>query len=125
MRHSPTSIPRVGWLHDFGAVPVDNGSFASYVRDAQGREWVCKLEDNTGWQPILAEALGWLLGCRLGAPVPDVALYEGEHGRAWLSARVAFAAHWSSRHRAQVSNMDAFAAMLAISNAEPQECSEC
>ena len=80
----PQRLARIHHLVEFDLVPVENGAQARYVMSADGRRWVRKREEDTGFQPLLAEAISTLLGREIGAPVPDGAVYVGPGGRAWI-----------------------------------------
>ena len=109
-----TGIERVSRLGSARPVPIPNSSDAAWVQDASGRDWVIKWEESTGFQPLLAEALCWLLGQQLGVLQPAGAVFlEGER-RAWLSKRVPQVAHWDASRSHFLTNPSELGAMLAL-----------
>ena len=68
-------------------VPIENGSEARWAMYASGRQWVRKREADTGFQPLLAEAISFLLARRLGVRQPDGAISSDESGLSWMSGR--------------------------------------
>lgn len=110
----PQRLARIHHVVEFELVPVENGAFARYVMDDQGRRWVRKREEDTGFQPLLAEAISTLLGRHIGAPVPDGAVYVGTGGQAWLSALVENAGHWSSTRRDNIVNLSEVGALITL-----------
>jgi hypothetical protein len=94
-------------------VEVEHISAADYFKDSLGRPWIRKV--NLGWQELLAELIGWLLGKELGVPQPAGAFYKGagpEMG--WLSAEIASPFHWHGSHAHFVQNIDGLGAMLTL-----------
>lgn len=114
MNAFPRRLTRITRIegHDFVAVP--HTANAQWVQDDQGRAWVCKREEETGFQALMAEAICTLLGKAIGAPVPDGAVYVGPDGQAWLSARVEDAAHWAPDQADYLVNLADAGAVLAL-----------
>ncbi len=93
-------LPRISRLANVAPVKVPNSSEAFYVQDAAGERWVRKLELETGPEPLLAEALAWLLAKELGVPVPEAAICDGRPGvlgsqLGWMSKFENHIAHWT------------------------------
>lgn len=111
----PQRLHRVHQVTEYDFVPVQNGHRARYVIDEHGKKWVRKLEEDTGFQGLLAEAIVTLLGRHIGAPVPDGGIQVGVVGsQAWLSALVEDAIHWSPARRYHLLNPTEAGAMLAL-----------
>lgn len=111
----PSVIPRVAGLVDFGPVPGSHGGDAHYVADKEGRRWVRKREVDTGFQPLLGEAAGWLIGRRLGVPIPDGAACDLPSAeRAWLSAQIQPVVHWDPGQVSKIDNLADLGAMLTL-----------
>ena len=111
MIHSIPRIPAVVRLH---RVPVPHTNEATYVLDGSGRRWVAKREADMGCEALLAEALTWLLARRIGVPVPDAAFCDDPAERAWLSAWLPHAKHWSAGLAGPIRNPQEAAAILAL-----------
>ncbi|MCA1942828.1 MAG: hypothetical protein LDL15_04410, partial [Yonghaparkia sp.] len=107
-------IPRISAILRLGRVPVPHTNEAVYALDATGRRWVAKREADMGCEALLAEAITWLLARRLGVPVPEAAFCDADGERAWLSAWVPHAKHWSAASAGQLRNADAAAAILTL-----------
>jgi hypothetical protein len=107
-------IPRVAAITRLGLVPVPHTNLATYAVDAAGRRWVAKREADMGCEALLAEALTWLLARQMGAPVPDAAFCDHPDERAWLSAWVPQAKHWSPETAGVVRNARDAAAIFAL-----------
>jgi hypothetical protein len=108
------AIERVSNVVDVRAVDVDHSSEAFFAIDADGRKWVRKRMLHTGWQPILAESLGWLVARELGVRAPTGAICGSGNELSWLSAFVPNAIHWRRNSAHFVKNLDEFGAMLAL-----------
>lgn len=69
-----------------------------------------------GFQVILAEAIGWLLGGRIGVPIPDAAVYSKSMERSWLSRAVESPAptHFNPGFALRISNLGDLGAMMAL-----------
>lgn len=111
----PISIPRVEWLQDLRPVVSLHTGEAQYSQDSTGRVWVRKRESNIQWEALLAESLSWLLGRRLGAPIPDAAVHLGsESERSWLSAQLVPVQHWDPSCLGDCSNLEDLGAVLVL-----------
>jgi hypothetical protein len=104
-------IPAIVRLH---RVPVPHTNEATYVLDGAGQRWVAKREADMGCEALLAEALTWLLARQVGVPVPDAAFCDDPSERAWLSAWLPHAKHWSAGLLGPVRNPKEAAAILAL-----------
>lgn len=109
-----TSIPRITGIARLDRVPVPHTNDAHYALDGSGRRWVAKREIDLGCEALLAEALTWLLARRIGVPAPDAAFCDALGERAWLSAWVPDAKHWSAATAGQIRNPMEAAAILAL-----------
>lgn len=107
-------IPRLTSIVDGPFVPVENGCEATWALDDQGGRWVRKRESNTGCEPLLAEAIAWLLGRLLGVRQPDAAVFDEKGERSWMSGMVPSVGHWTRDMRDYVENLDEVAAMLVL-----------
>jgi len=107
-------IERVSGVLDSGLVQVDHSSDAVYAIDGQGRRWVRKKMASTGWQPILAESLGWLIAKELGVRTPEGAVCGSGDQLSWLSAHIPNALHWQRNSAHFVKNLDELGAMLTL-----------
>lgn len=110
----PAEIPIVLTLADGPEVPVAHTGKARYSIDDLGRRWVRKREENIGCEELLAEAIGWLMARRLGAPVPAAAIHMDAEGTSWLSGLVEPVVHWDNGHAPKVENLDELGAVLAL-----------
>ncbi|MBZ4335487.1 MULTISPECIES: phosphatidylinositol 4-kinase [unclassified Corallococcus] len=108
------AIERVSAVVDARAVEVDHSSEAVFAVDGSGRKWVRKKMLYTGWQPILAESLGWLIGRDIGVRAPVGAICGSGDELSWLSSYVPNALHWQRNYAHFVQNIDEFGAMLAL-----------
>lgn len=108
------SIPRIPAVVRLHRVPVPHTNEATYVLDGVGRRWVAKREADMGCEALLAEALTWLLARRVGVTVPDAAFCDDPKERAWLSAWLPHAKHWSAGLPGPVRNVAEAAAILAL-----------
>lgn len=108
------SIPRVAGIARLDRVPVPHTNEAHYALDGRGQRWVAKREIDLGCEALLAEALVWLLARRIGVPVPGAAFCDALGERAWLSAWVPNAKHWSAAAVGQIRNTAGAAAILAL-----------
>lgn len=111
-KYSP--IRRVTSIVRLGRVPVPHTNEATYVLDGEGRRWVAKREADMGCEALLAEALTWLLARAGGVPVPDGAFCDDPQERAWLSAWMPDAKHWSADSADRITNPEEAAAILAL-----------
>jgi hypothetical protein len=107
-------IPRIPAILRLGRVPVPHTNEANYAIDPTGRPWVAKREADMGCEALLAEALTWLLARRIGVPVPDAAFCDAAEERAWLSAWLPHAKHWSEGTAAIIHNPAEAASILAL-----------
>lgn len=107
------TIPRM--LGPFTQAEVDlelRGAHRPHVvRDDSQRWWVRKPLQARG---ILAEAIGGLLGRRLGVDVPDFASFDDGERCGWLSAFVREAHHWDRARMGALVNPEALGRMLAL-----------
>jgi hypothetical protein len=96
-----------------GAVQVEHTSEADYFQDSLGHQWVRKV--HIGWQELLAEMLGCLMGRALGVHQPPGALFLGDNNeRGWLSGFIPHTVHWAAGQAHFVQNLDQFGAMLTL-----------
>lgn len=107
-------IERVSQLGGETEVPVQNSSEAAWTQDISGRQWVIKWENNTGVEPLLAEAICWLLGESLGVPQPKVAVFSDGIRWAWMSERIPQVVHWDPERVDLLINHLDFGATLAL-----------
>lgn len=107
-------IERVTGVLDVRAVEVDHSSEAVFAIDGAGRKWVRKKMLFTGWQPILAESIGWLIGRELGVRMPMGAICGSGDELSWMSSFVPNALHWEAKYVHFVQNLDQFGAMLTL-----------
>lgn len=111
----PQRLERLVAAADGDAIQVPNGSDARWARDASGRTWVRKHEVDTGFQPLVAEALCHLLGLELEVRQPQAAVLQDAHGWSWMSEAIPNAAeHWSLELRDQIANLDELGRMLTL-----------
>ncbi len=108
------AIPRVGPLSDVGRVVTDNSSDATYAVDSGGGRWVRKMYVNTGYQPVIAEALGWLIGREIGICVPDAAVHGSGDDLSWLSSYIPHAQHWDGSKAHFIVNINELGAALTL-----------
>ncbi|MBN1208217.1 MAG: hypothetical protein JXB05_25370 [Myxococcaceae bacterium] len=108
------ALTRASGLVDGKLVDAENSSEAVYSMDALGRRWVRKKMLYTGWQPILAESIGWLLAREIGLRVPAGAVGGTGNELSWLSAYIGDALHWQRGLAHFVKNIDEFGAMLTL-----------
>lgn len=107
-------IRRVSSLSRLDRVPVPHTNDACYALTAGGERWVAKREEDMGVEGLLSEALTWLLGRAIGAPVPDAAFCDDPAERTWLSAYVPRSRHWSEALAERLANPTEAGAMLAL-----------
>lgn len=107
-------IERVAGILRLSRVPVPHTNDAAYAVDAWGRHWVAKREAEMGCEALVAEAVTWMLARAVGAPVPDAAFCDDPDERAWLSAWVTDAKHWSAGSAGVIRNPAEGAATLAL-----------
>jgi hypothetical protein len=107
-------IERVSGVMDGGPVQVDHSSEAVYAMDGKGRRWIRKKMAFTGWQPILAESLGWLIARDLGVRTPEGAVCGSGDQLSWLSAYIPNALHWQRSLAHFVKNLDDLGAMVTL-----------
>lgn len=108
-------IERLGSVIDGDRVPIENGSEARWALDGSGRQWVRKHERDTGFQPLLAEALSFLIGRCLQVRQPEGAVYEDVEGWSWMSQRItAGGEHWEPDMRDFICNPNEVAAMFVL-----------
>src|SRR5689334_6622864 len=99
-------LPIVTGLVDGEPVPVTHTGEARYSIDATGQHWVRKREPSFGFQQVLAEAITWVLGRRLGVPIPDGAVCIDRGEMSWLSRRVECVVEWNPVQTSFVINLD-------------------
>lgn len=107
-------IERVAGILRLSRVPVPHTNDAAYAVDARGRHWIAKREAEMGCEALAAEAVTWMLARAVGVPVPDAAFCDDPSERAWLSAWVTDAKHWSAGSAGVIRNPAAAAATLAL-----------
>lgn len=108
-------LERLKGVVDAGLVPIPNGSEARWARDASGRQWVRKRESDTGFQPLLAEAVAYRLGQLLEVRQPDAAVFHDGAEWSWMSERLGTAGeHWHPDMRDLISNLDEVGRMIAL-----------
>lgn len=111
----PQRIPRYSHVDVESKVPVMCGSDPTYVVTPDGRRWVRKTEGYTGFQPLISEAIAWLLAKELAVPVPDAAFVEGsDDDRGWLSAHIRETRHWQVSYSHLVRNWDRMGSFIAL-----------
>lgn len=114
LRTAHRRIPRIESIADVDQVAVENSSDAVFTCDAQGQAWIRKREANTGCEPLLAEAIGWLLGRELDVPIPDASVCLVAAERSWLSRRVPDVVHWDPESYLFIKNSDGLGFMLTL-----------
>jgi hypothetical protein len=107
-------IERLSGVLRLSRVPVPHTNDATYAVDARGRHWVAKREADMGCEALAAEAITWMLARVVGMPVPEAAFCDDPGERAWLSAWVTDAKHWSVGTAGVIRNPAAAAAILAL-----------
>ncbi|HYH96248.1 hypothetical protein [Hyalangium sp.] len=107
-------IERVEGLVDFERVPVMTASEPTYAMDSSGRKWIRKSVLHTVHEPLLAEALGWLLARALGVRTPDGAIGGEGDGLSWLSLRVDGVTHWHPSSIHFIKNAKELGRMLVL-----------
>ena len=107
-------IERLSGVLRLSRVPVPHTNDATYAVDARGRHWIAKREADMGCEALAAEAITWMLARVVGVPVPDAAFCDDPGERAWLSAWVTDAKHWSAGTAGVIRNPAAAAAILAL-----------
>ena len=107
-------LPHLAWLTSGDRVPVPNSSEARWALDADGGLWVRKRQEDTGYQELLAEALGWQLGRHLGAPIPDGATYGRGPELSWLSRAVPNVLPWRREAATNVENLGELGRVLTL-----------
>ncbi|MCB9528064.1 MAG: hypothetical protein H6701_06650 [Myxococcales bacterium] len=108
-------LERLDGVTDGELVTIPNGSEARWARDTTGRLWVRKRESDTGFQPLLAEAMSHLLGRLLGVRQPMAAVYHDGTEWSWMSRAIRGALeHWSPSMRDRIANLDEVARMLVL-----------
>lgn len=111
----PAGLERLTGVTDGDLILVPNGSEARWSLDATGRLWVRKRESDTGFQPLLAEAISHLLGRCLGVRQPAAAVYHDGTEWSWMSHAIPGALeHWSPTLRDRIANPDEVARMLVL-----------
>ena len=95
-------------------VPVWNSNEARFVDDCDGETWVRKRELESGPNPMIAEAIGWLLARELDVPSPDAAWAEDAvDGVVWLSKFVP-CIHWEPSHADRLADAAELGSILAL-----------
>lgn len=67
-----------------------------------------------GWQQILAEAVSYLLGRRLGLPIPSAAVCLDDHERSWLSRCIESVKHWDPAKAILTDNISDLGCALTV-----------
>lgn len=98
--------------------PVIKGVFDEHRVSitADGRTWIRKRVVITGDQPLVAEAIAWLLAMELGLPVPHAAiLVAPDHNdTSWLSQEVSPMLQWDDGDAAAIVNIEALGGVIAL-----------
>ena len=104
-------IERIPSVVDLGPVPVPNSCDAVYATDGP-RRWVRK--PLMGANGLLAEALGFMLGRALHAPIPEGAVTGPPDDLVWLSEVVPNIQHWESQHVNFIINYPEVGRLMAL-----------
>jgi hypothetical protein len=104
-------IERLPSVVDLGPVPVRNSCDAAYATDGE-RRWVRK--PLMGADGLLAEALGFMLGRELLAPIPDGAVTGPTDDLAWLSEVIPNIQHWDSQYVNFIINFPEVGRLMAL-----------
>jgi hypothetical protein len=107
-------IEHVTSVMDDHSVPIDNSSDATYSISGDGRRWVRKPVMNTGVEPLLAEAVGLLLGKELHVPMPRGAVHGAGNDASWLSEVIPSVLHWNPIRTHFIRNPEGFGRMLTL-----------
>lgn len=107
-------IQRVRSVTRGDLVHVVNSSEAYFAVCDRGRSWVLKEELEVGPQPIIAEAIGWLVGNEMGVRSPDAGYIRDDDSRvAWLSEYLN-ANHWGPSTPERLEDPAELGAILAL-----------
>jgi hypothetical protein len=101
-------------LVDGVLVPVRNSSSARFSRSTDGRTWIRKREMETGYEAVLAEALGWMLANALKVPAPQAAISGQLGDLSWLSEEVPWVNQWHKDRVHYIQNLDDLGRMLTL-----------
>ncbi len=109
-------IPELkGSVIDHKPIRVGNSSNATLSFSTDGRLWVRKHEVHTGCQPLLAEAVAWLMCRHIKISVPDAAFHVDRSGqRSWMSQFISGIKHWQPDYGNFIDNLEDVAGMLAL-----------
>lgn len=100
-----------------GPVPSEHTNNAEYVHDNAGRLWVRRKESELGVNGMLAEALAFVLGSHLGAPIPEAACWsagDASTHRGWLSRVIPAVVHWDPSRADYLTNPLALGRMITL-----------
>lgn len=107
-------LVRFDHVTDGGRVRVPHSSDARYCMSPDGRRWVRKRASETGFEALLAEALGWMLARELAVPVPDGAVTGEGDDLSWLSEQVPAVQHWDASRVHYIHNLEELGRMLTL-----------
>lgn len=95
--------------------PLDTSASPRFVKTiTDNRDWLLKLDEDSGPQEIVAEAVCWLLGREFGVKLPNAAIFANGSRRGWMSELVPAIQNWSPEFRDQIINLDEVGRMLAL-----------
>jgi hypothetical protein len=104
-------IKRFPSVVDLSPVPVPNACDAVYATDG-ARKWVRK--PLMGADGLLAEALGFMLGRELRAPIPEGAVTGPPEDVSWLSEFLPDIQHWDTSHVNFIVNYPEVGRLIAL-----------
>jgi hypothetical protein len=107
-------IERIQSVEDGPKVLVANTSEARYTMSSDGRRWIRKRQVDTCFEPLLSEALSWLLARELKVPVPAGAVTGEGDDLSWLSEYIPSVVHWHPDLVHYIVNLDDLGRMLAL-----------
>jgi hypothetical protein len=95
--------------------PLDTSASPRFVKTvSDNRDWLLKLDEDSGPQEIIGEAFCWLFGREFGVKIPEAAIYANGARRGWVSELVPAIQNWSPEFRDQIINLDEVGKMLAL-----------
>lgn len=105
------ALARVRVAEVLAPVATPNRTSAMHVLDDEGRRWVRKRANQRRPRGVFAEALAWLIGREIAAPLPDGAVTnDGE----WLSLTLPGAVPLSREFAARVADVPSIARLLVL-----------
>lgn len=108
-------IRRELWIARHSRVEGDYGSDPHWAVTADGAVWVHKRRDDLLQNGMIAEALAWMLGRELSAPIPDAAVVVVDHPEVgWLSRQVKCVTNWNPDCVDLVENLDQIGSVIAL-----------